>query len=64
MNTIYYRNEEGKVQAVKVEGAYKYLDERRVRWSNKGVNHRTTRRPTMAEADAKMLKDGFRRAAA
>ena len=61
MNTIIYENAKGDIRRVKTARSFPYQDPRRVKWTNKKVNHRTTRQPTMAEADEKMRGDGFYR---
>lgn len=62
MNLIKYQNAAGsEFRTVKTCRSFPYMDQRRVKWTNKKVNHRTTRHPTMAEADEKMRGDGFYR---
>lgn len=61
MNTIKYENAKGDIRLVKTARSFPYQDTRRVKWTNKRVNHRTTRQPTMTEADEKMRGEGFYR---
>ncbi len=64
MRTIIYENAKGDTRNVKTARTFPYGDDRRVKWTNKRVNARTTRQPTMAEADEKMRGEGFYRRAA